>query len=707
MSADIQSTSAPRAEIALGIAMVTVVAVMLLPVPPLLLDLMLSLSVSLSLVVFLFALHIERPLEFSAFPSILLLLTLVRLALNVASTRLILLHGDAGVAAAGHVIEAFGAFVVGGNTVVGVIVFVILVVINFVVVSKGSGRIAEVAARFTLDSMPGKQMAIDADLAAGLCTDTQARQRRRAVEQEADFFGSMDGAGKFVRGDAVAGLLITGVNIVGGLVVGILQHHMPALQALQTYTSLTVGDGLVSQIPALLTSVAAGLVTTRASAGGSLGLAVGAQIFGNRNTLGLTSGVLALLALVPGMPHLAFFVLAAVFAGLGLRPRRSAPDASTGDPTPASRTPEMERAELESLLPLDLLQVEVGYELIALVDSKQDGALIARIAGLRRQLAQDLGLIVPPVHMRDNLRLRPSAYRVLLSGNVIGSGALRPSRLMAIGGAGITGQLPGEAVVEPAFNLPARWIEPSDRQRAELMGYTVVDPATVVTTHLGELLAEQAPDLLGRREVQELLELHGRVNGRVVEELIPGQLSTAALVRVLQNLLRERISIRDFRSILEALADHVGETKEPDLLTERVRQRLAKQLTHRHTNAEGKLSALVLAPAVEATFRRMQGTGGTQVVEPEALQRLVGAFEAAAERLAGQSQLPVILTAADVRRAVATFAARYLPQLAVLSFRELDAKVSVNTLDVIGQGQTQAPAPGRRAALGPQQSAVA
>ncbi|KAK1548154.1 hypothetical protein Q3G72_013233 [Acer saccharum] len=669
--------------------MVAVVGVMVLPMPAVLLDLLLALSISLSLVVFLFSLHIAKPLDFSAFPSLLLLTTLMRLSLNIASTRLILLHGSEGTDAAGHVIEAFGEFVVGGNVVVGIIIFLILVVINFVVITKGAGRIAEVAARFTLDSMPGKQMAIDADLAAGLCTEEEARKRRHTVEQEADFFGSMDGAGKFVRGDAVAGLLIVGVNIVGGLIVGVLQQHMPIGRALMTYTSLTVGDGLVSQLPSLLTSIAAGLVTTRAATGGALGKTVAQQLFGTRRVLILASGVLGAISVVPGMPHIAFLILSILF-GLGAYNMPSV-QSEKSPLTPLSQGPEVERAEVEAMLPLDLLEVEVGFELVPLVDTDRDGALMHRVAGLRKQLAQDLGVLIPPIHMRDNLRLKPGEYKVLLSGNELGGGELKMGKLMAIAAQGqsqLQAQgIAGENVTEPAFGLPARWILPADRQRAELAGCTVVDAATVVATHLGELLASCVHELLGRRELQELLDLHGRANSRVIEELVPNLMTHGQLIKVLRNLLQERVSVRDFRTILEALADHAADVKDTDLLTEHVRQRLAKQLTHKHQGGDGQIRSMVLAPTVEHAFRRLQANQAS--LDPTEMQRLAKSFEDAASMAIGQSDSAVILTSADVRRTVNTFAQRYLPNTPVLSFRELVPNAPVRTIGVIGRGPTQ------------------
>ncbi len=658
---------------------------MILPLPAILLDLFLSVSVSLSLIVFLFSLHIEKPLEFSAFPSILLLSTLMRLGLNIASTRIILLRGNEGPSAAGNVIEAFAQFVVGGNLVVGIIVFIILVVINFVVVTKGAGRIAEVSARFTLDAMPGKQMAIDADLAAGLINERDARDRRRQIEQEADFYGSMDGASKFVRGDAVAGVVITVVNIVGGLIVGILQHDLAAGEAAATYTNLTVGDGLVSQIPSLLTSIAAGLVTTRAAAGGSLGSTVHHQLFGTRKTLNMAAMVMGAMALVPGMPHLAFIALAGGLALLARRvPESVTEDAESREETLLSPV-EQERQEVEASIPMELLELEVGFELVPLVDENRDGALLKRISGVRKQIASELGIIVPPIHVRDNLRLRPGAYRILLSGNPIGESELRVSKVLAMSPGGIPSELPGEDVIEPAFELPARWISPGDRDRAELNGYTVVDPATVAATHLGELLGAHAHQILGRRELQEILDIHAPKLGKLADETIPAVVSPGLLLRVLRGLLYERVSIRDFRTILEALADHGESTKDAEGLIELVRQRLSKQLTAKHLADDGAVHAFLLAPTVEDVFRRMQAGGAAGMVNPEELRALMREFDASLAKSRSVQVMPVIVTAADIRRAVAAFVDRNSPGVPVLSFRELEPRVELRSLGVIGE----------------------
>ena len=687
-------TDAPQkgmnAETGLAIGMIGIIAVMILPLPALLLDILLAVSITISLVIFLFSLHIEKPLEFSAFPSLLLLTTLFRLALNLATTRLILLHGHEGKGAAGHVLEAFAQFVVGGNLVVGVVVFLILEVINFVVITKGAGRIAEVGARFTLDSMPGKQMAIDADLGAGLIKEDEAKRRRKAVEQEADFFGSMDGASKFVRGDAVAGLLITAVNLFGGLVIGVVQKGMPLSAAAASYSQLTIGDGLVTQLPALLTSIAAGLVTTRAAAGGKLGSTVKSQLFGSPKALFMASIVLAGLAVTPGMPHFAFAALAIALFVYSRRQPDAAPVAAKTETAAPVDKAVSERQELESKLSTDLLEIEVGLELVPLVDEARDGSLVRRIAGVRKQLASELGIIVAPIHMRDNLRLAPGAYRVLLSGNEIGKGELRMGRLLAMSesAAGVT--LAGENVLEPAFGLPAKWISEGDRDRAELAGYTTVEPATVAATHLGELLAKHAHELFGRRELQELLDVHGRDNQKLLEELVPSQITYAVLGKILRNLLRERISIRDLRGVLEAISEHINETKDVDMLTEHVRARLGRQITSRHKGRDGNLYALLLTPDVESSFRRMQSPQGG--IDPAELSAIASSFETATKSLKKQDELPVIMVAADIRKTVATFAARHMPSFTVLSYREVDAATPIRTLAIVGSAK---PTPAR------------
>lgn len=666
--------------------LVGVIAVMILPLPSFLMDLLLSFSISSALVIFVLSLNIEKPLELSSFPSILLVLTLVRLSLNVASTRLILSKGDQGADAVSKVIKSFGEFVVGGNYVLGIIIFLILVLINFVVITKGSGRIAEVSARFTLDAMPGKQMAIDAELAAGVLTETEAKTRREEIQTESNFFGAMDGAAKFVRGDAIAGLVITAINIIGGLIIGTMQQDMSVGEAAKTYTMLTVGDGLASQLPSLLTSVASGVIVTRTSTPGALGETVMGQVLKPKRPLMLSAGFLAVLGMVPGMPHTPFFIIAALMGYLAWKGVDIGEEEEEEgvDGLPSASKSEEEREELESLLPVDLLEVEVGYELVPLVDGARDGALLGRITGIRKQIAQDLGVIVPPIHMRDNLQLRPGEYRVMLCGNNVGSGLIQVGAMLAMNPSGGTPDLPGEAVVEPAFGLPAKWISSSDAERAELMGYTVVDAATVAATHLGELLARNVHLLMGRREFQELLELHSGDNEKVIEELIPNILQPGQIIKVLRNLLSERVSIRDFRTILETLADHGEAVKDADQLTEIVRQRLAKQLTAQFLDSTGSVNALVLSPQIESIFRRLQNPAGGGVLNPQELQGMLEQFQHSVSTLPGTETMPVVVVPAEIRRSAMMFVGRHIPGISVISFREVESDANLQTIGVVG-----------------------
>jgi flagellar biosynthesis protein FlhA len=659
--------------------LVGIVLLMVVPLPPMLLDLLLATSIAVSVALLLVALQVERVLDLSVFPSILLFVTLLRLALNVASTRLILLHGAEGQHAAGNVIRAFGEFMIGGNYVVGATIFLLLVIINFVVITKGAGRVAEVAARFALDAMPGKQMAIDADLAAGIITQDEARVRRKGVEQESDFFGAMDGASKFVRGDAIAGLLMTGLNVLVGFVVGMAQHGMSAADAASTYTILAVGDGLSAQIPALLVSTAAAVVVTRASLGSELSPALVAQLSQRKSAIVTTAWALAAVGLMPGMPILPFFTLAGV---LLLASRSSGPSAAlaarSGDPKqPGEQKAEpTERERLEELLPVELVELEVGYDLVSLVDQSQGGELIERVSAIRRNLATELGIIVPAVHIRDNLRLRPGAYRLLLSGNEIGRGELRVQRVLAMDPAGNAPPINGEEVREPAFGLPARWILPSERDVAESFGYTVVDPATVAATHFTEMLRSAAPDLLGRSEAQELVDLFARREPKLVDELIPNLLSLGEVIKVLKMMLRESVSVRDLRSVFEGLCDHARETKDTVQLCELVRARLARQISARFTSEDGKVCALVLDPRAEEVFR----SGYPDAAQS---QRLLASLDATARGFAGVTTPPLLLCAVDVRRSVYEFLSRRVPGLSVLSYRELDSKVTVRTLGVV------------------------
>ncbi len=660
---------------AIPLVLVGIVFLLMVPLPAALLDLLLASSLALSVALLLAAIHMERPLDLSAFPTILLFATLLRLALNVASTRLILLRGPEGTTAAGDVIRAFGEFIVGGNFVVGSAIFILLVIINFVVITKGAGRVAEVSARFTLDAMPGKQMAIDADLAAGTMTHEQAKARRKEIEREADFFGAMDGASKFVRGDAIAGLLMTAVNLLVGIVVGVVQNGMSAGDAASTYTILTVGDGLASQVPALLVSTAAGVVVTRAASSQPLGNTLVRQLGASREALFTTAGVIGGVGLLPGMPTVPFLALASV---IGLAGRAAArPEASEDDATPTDgEAPDeatADREQIKEMLPLDRLELEVGFDLVTLVDAGRGGDLVERIGAIRKNLAQELGLILPSIHIRDNLQLPSTTYRLLLAGNEVGRGELRVGKLLAMDPTGSLPGLEGERVTEPAFGLPAIWIAERLQTRAEALGYTVVDPATVAATHLTELLRLITPELLGRSETQELIDLVARDEPRLVDELIPNLLPLGEVIKVLRNLLGEGVSIRDLRSILEGLADHARDLKDPDALTELVRQRLARTITARFRADDGTVAAIVLAPIAEQHFRALPLPAPVQ-------QALLTSLNQAASSFATVSTPPLVLCAADVRRAVAAFFGSRVPGLSVASYAEIDAKTTVRTL---------------------------
>lgn len=653
--------------------LVGIVLLMVVPLPAFVLDLLLATSIALAIALLLTSIHLEKALDLSVFPTILLFSTLLRLALNVASTRLILLDGAEGPAAAGNVIRAFGEFMIGGNYVVGAAVFLLLVIINFVVITKGAGRVAEVSARFNLDALPGKQMSIDADLGAGIITQDEARVRRREIEQESDFFGAMDGASKFVRGDAIAGLLMTGINIVVGFVVGVLQQGLTAGEAASTYTILTVGDGLASQIPALLVSTAAGVVVTRAATGAALAPALVTQLGARKHALYATAGILGAVGLLPGMPAIPFLALAGLIGFAG-RAAAKAPTESEAAEEAEEREP-TEREKLEDMIPVDLLELEVGFDLVPLVDARNGGELVDRITAIRRNLATELGIIIPSVHIRDNLRLPSSRYRLLVNGQEVGNGDLRTKKFLAMDPTGSLSPLKGEKVQEPAFGLPAVWVDGGMRDRAESMGYTVVDPATVAATHLTELLRSVAPELLGRSETQELLDILARKESRLVDELVPNVLSMGEVIHILRNLLRESVSIRDMRTILEALADHARVTKDVDELTERVRQRLARAVTSRF-KLDGKVAALVLDPSAEEAFRN----GGP---DAGAANRLLSSLDERARAFGQVATPPLILCAPDVRRRVSEFLLRRIPGLSVLSYREVDPKTTVDTLGVV------------------------
>jgi flagellar biosynthesis protein FlhA len=671
----------PTGELVIPLALVAVVVIMVIPLPPFLIDLLLAVSVSVALLILMVSMYIQRPLEFSTFPSVLLVVTLFRLGLNVASTRLVLLRGQEGPAAAGHVIQAFGNFVVGGSYVVGLVVFLILVVINFAVITKGAGRIAEVAARFTLDAMPGKQLAIDADLNSGLVTEKEARARRRAIEEEADFYGAMDGASKFVRGDAVAGLVITAINILGGIFIGVVQQGADLRTAAETYTVLTIGDGLVSQLPALLISTAAGIIVTRAASGADLGSEVTGQLLTSPRVLWLVSGILGAFALLPGLPFVPFIVLAGTVGGLAVAGRgATAPAADAA--LPAARPRE---DKPEALLPLDLMELEVGFELVPMVEGG-GGDLVERIRTLRRQLALEMGFIVPPIHIRDNLHIRPNEYVILLKGVEVARGEIRGGSHLAINPGTVETPVPGVPTKEPAFGLDALWIAAQERERAQLAGYTVVDAATVVVTHLTEVIRRHAHELLGRQEVQQLLDALAKSRPKVVEELVPQQMTVGGVQKVLQGLLRENVSIRDLGTILETLADHAPRTKDPEALTELARQALGRSITQRFLAPGNTLTVVTLAAGVERMLlgSLQRGDGGTVLaLEPAVAQRLVGRLAEWAERFAARQLSPLLLCSAGVRPHVRQLIERALPGFGVVAPGEIRPSVRVQSLGVV------------------------
>src|SRR5690242_10518351 len=627
--ANIQTPAPTRpamSQLAGPILIVLILAMMVLPLPPFVLDLLFTFNISVSLLVVLMAVYVNRPLDFSLFPTVLLMTTLLRLSLNVASTRVVLLYGHTGADAAGKVIEAFGYFLIGGNYTVGIVVFIVLVIINFVVITKGSGRIAEVAARFTLDAMPGKQMAIDADLNAGLIAEQEARRRRAEVAKEAEFYGAMDGASKFVRGDAIAGIIIMLINIVGGLTVGTFQHDLSVAQAAQNYTLLTIGDGLVAQLPALIISTAAGVLVTRVSTDQDLNQQLVEQLGGRPQVLYIVAGVLGVLGLVPGMPHIAFLLIASLVAGAAYWLERRAvavvPETPIAEPTRPPETPEVSWSDV---VPIDALGLEVGYRLIALVDRTQDGELLRRIRGLRKKFAAETGFLVPAVHIRDNLELRPNAYRITLKGVEVGAGEVFPGMYLAINPGRVLGPLPGNQTRDPAFGLPAIWIEAAQRENAQGLGYTVVDASTVVATHLSSTIQAHAAELLGREETQALLDHLAKDAPKLVEDVVPKLLPLSTLQKILQNLLSENVHIRDMRSILEAIAEHAPRSTDPDDLTAAVRVALSRAILQSVFGAARELEVVTLEPQLEQMLTQAsQARGGEGPgLEPGLAERLL------------------------------------------------------------------------------------
>ncbi|MCB1950886.1 flagellar biosynthesis protein FlhA [Denitromonas sp.] len=679
----LRSLMSPTAlrQLAAPMLIIMILAMMVLPLPAFALDVFFTFNISLSVMVMLVAMYANRPLDFSVFPTVLLLTTLLRLSLNVASTRIVLLEGHGGSDAAGKVIEAFGHFLVGGNTAVGLVVFTILTVINFVVITKGAGRIAEVSARFTLDAMPGKQMAIDADLNAGLIDDKEAKRRRREIAQESDFYGAMDGASKFVRGDAVAGILILLINIAGGLVVGVMQHDMALSQAAEIYTLLTIGDGLVAQIPSLIISVAAGLVVARVGDEGQISGQVVRQVFSNPQVLMLTAAILGVLGLIPGMPNLVFILLASLFGWLAWWRQSNPVDGPEDEEAVkmpsqaeiAAATEQSQEASWADVSPVDVLGLEVGYRLIPMVDKSQDGELLKRIRGLRKKFAQDVGFLAAPVHIRDNLELKPNAYRIALKGVEIGSGEAYPGQFLAINPGRVSGPLSGRETKDPAFGLPAFWVDAGQREQAHALGYTVVDGSTVVATHLNHLILEHAAELLGRQETQALLDHIGRDSPKLIEDLVPKQLPVSTVQRVLQNLLEEGVNIRDMRTIIEVLAEHAARIQDPLELTSRVRQALGRSIIQALFPGESEVQVMALDPGLERVLMQAIGTGGPEggAIEPGLADSLLRQTVSLAQRQESMGLPPVLLVPGQLRWLLSRFLRRSVPTLKVIANAEV------------------------------------
>ncbi len=670
-----KSTQIEGGEILTALGVVTILMVMIIPLPSMVLDFFLALNITVAVTILLIAMSTEKALDFAIFPSLLLVTTLFRLSLNVASTRLILLHGNEGPAAAGKVIKSFGSFVMGGNYVVGMIVFVVLVLINFVVITKGATRVAEVAARFTLDAMPGKQMAVDADLNAGLIDEAQAKSRRSIITREAEFNGAMDGAAKFVRGDAIAGIVITLINILGGLIIGVFQQNMRFLDAAQNYTLLTVGDGLVSQIPALIISTAAGIVVTRSASEGTMGSDFVKQFIKYPRAVNLTALMIFLFGLIPGLPHVSFILLSITIAGISYLTRGDKQAQDAGLETEAvTEAPAAGPEPVEHLLTVDSLEVEVGYGLISLVDKEQGGEFLDRVHSLRRQFARDMGLIIPPIHIRDNLQIKSNQYNILIKGVKIASSELMVNHYMAMDPGDSTRKIDGIATVEPAFNLPAVWIPDERKEEAKLAGYTVVDSVTIMTTHLTEVIRKYASELLGRQDVQNLLDnLAGRYP-KVVEELVPKHLSLGGVQKVLQNLLQEHVSIKDMLTVVETLADYAPVTKDPDVLTEYVRHKLSRSILSPFLDENGVLYLITMAPDVEALLvKGLQKTehGIYLSLEPKATETIIRSVKKQMEKAMVNNIQPIIMTSPLIRRHFRKMIETFLPSVMVMSQSEL------------------------------------
>ncbi|HCG6608715.1 TPA: flagellar biosynthesis protein FlhA [Vibrio parahaemolyticus] len=666
-------------------------AMVVLPIPAFLLDMFFTFNIALAMVVLLVTVYTRRPLDFAAFPTVLLIATLLRLALNVASTRVVLLHGHEGGNAAGNVIEAFGNVVIGGNYAVGLVVFLILMIINFMVVTKGAGRISEVSARFTLDALPGKQMAIDADLNAGLIDQEQARVRRFEVTKEADFYGSMDGASKFVKGDAIAGILILFINIIGGLSIGMAQYGLGFGEAIQIYTLLTIGDGLVAQIPSLLLSIAAAMMVTRQNTDEDMGEQLVFQMFDNPKALMITAAILGVMGIVPGMPHFAFLTLA-VAAGAGAylidkRQKQKAKEPALPAKAEDGSEPISQRElSWDDVQPVDIIGLEVGYRLIPLVDRDQGGELLERVKGVRKKLSQDFGFLIPAVHIRDNLELTPNSYRITLMGVAVGEAEIRPDQELAINPGQVYGMIDGEPTMDPAFGLEAVWIREEQREHAQALGYTVVDSSTVLATHLSQLLTNNASQLIGHEEVQNLLEMLGRSAPKLVENFVPDQLPLGVVVKVLQNLLNEAIPIRDIRTIVQTLAEYSSKSQEPDILTAAVRISLKRLIVQEINGIEPELPVITLIPELEQILHQtMQASGGESAgIEPGLAERLQSSLSHATQEQELKGEPAVLLTSGVLRSTLAKFVKNTIPNLRVLSYQEIPDEKQIRIVQAVG-----------------------
>ncbi|MFA0309947.1 flagellar biosynthesis protein FlhA [Vibrio splendidus] len=682
-----------RAMPAIGapVMVLATLAMVVLPIPAFLLDMFFTFNIALSMVVLLVSVYTRRPLDFAAFPTVLLIATLLRLALNVASTRVVLLHGHEGGDAAGNVIEAFGNVVIGGNYAVGLVVFLILMIINFMVVTKGAGRISEVSARFTLDALPGKQMAIDADLNAGLIDQDQARTRRFEVTKEADFYGSMDGASKFVKGDAIAGILILFINIIGGLSIGMVQFDLGFGEAIEIYTLLTIGDGLVAQIPSLLLSIAAAMMVTRQNTDEDMGQQLFFQMFDNPKSLMITAAILGIMGIVPGMPHFSFLSLAVV-AGAGayyidkknkkkaLEPNLLATVEASGE------TGSQKELSWDDVQPVDIIGLEVGYRLIPLVDRDQGGELLERVKGVRKKLSQDFGFLIPAVHIRDNLELTPNSYRLTLMGVAVGEAEIKPDMELAINPGQVYGMIDGEPTIDPAFGLEAVWIREEQREHAQALGYTVVDSSTVLATHLSQQLTNNASQLIGHEEVQNLLEMLSRSTPKLVEGFVPDQLQLGVVVKVLQNLLNEAIPIRDIRTIVQTLSEYSGKSQEPDILTAAVRISLKRLIVQEINGIEPELPVITLIPELEQILHQtMQASGGESAgIEPGLAERLQTSLSHATQEQELKGEPAVLLTSGVLRSTLAKFVKNTIPSLRVLSYQEIPDEKQIRIVQAVG-----------------------